>query len=239
MAEARRKDAEALRSRFTACDTGLTFARTLRDVAVRDVIIKNSVRSVAGAARDPRQDRDRTSDRSRDDAQGIELFALCEKKETTEDTPEKREARDKMFAEKFQPRPSAFFRIAQPGDDRTQVGIWPRPLALTLGEPAGIGPDLTIALWRRRRELDLPPFYIIAAAISWRSARSRLGAPSRSRHASRERRRDLRRGTTGGRSRRAGTACPAGPTLQARRPPSRRSISLACATCWPAMPTPS
>ena len=36
-----------------------------------------------------------------------------------------------------------------------------RPLALTLGEPAGIGPDLTLALWRRRVELDLPPFYLI------------------------------------------------------------------------------
>ena len=29
------------------------------------------------------------------------------------------------------------------------------PLALTLGEPAGIGPDLTIQLWRRRTELKL------------------------------------------------------------------------------------
>jgi 4-hydroxythreonine-4-phosphate dehydrogenase len=36
-----------------------------------------------------------------------------------------------------------------------------QPLALTLGEPAGIGPDLTLALWPRRVELDLPPFYII------------------------------------------------------------------------------
>ncbi len=36
-----------------------------------------------------------------------------------------------------------------------------RPLALTLGEPAGIGPDLTLALWQRRAELDLPAFYII------------------------------------------------------------------------------
>jgi 4-hydroxythreonine-4-phosphate dehydrogenase len=38
----------------------------------------------------------------------------------------------------------------------------PRSIALTLGEPAGIGPDLTIALWRRRFELDLPSFYVIA-----------------------------------------------------------------------------
>ena len=36
-----------------------------------------------------------------------------------------------------------------------------RPLALTLGEPAGVGPDLTLAIWRRRVELDLPPFYLI------------------------------------------------------------------------------
>jgi len=36
------------------------------------------------------------------------------------------------------------------------------PLALTLGEPAGIGPDLTIQLWHRRAELRLPAFYIIA-----------------------------------------------------------------------------
>ncbi len=34
-------------------------------------------------------------------------------------------------------------------------------LALTLGEPAGIGPDLALAIWRRRAELDLPPFYIV------------------------------------------------------------------------------
>lgn len=34
------------------------------------------------------------------------------------------------------------------------------PLALTLGEPAGIGPDLTIQIWKRRTEFALPPFYL-------------------------------------------------------------------------------
>jgi 4-hydroxythreonine-4-phosphate dehydrogenase len=38
----------------------------------------------------------------------------------------------------------------------------PRPLALTLGEPAGIGPDITFIAWLRRAELDLPPFYLLA-----------------------------------------------------------------------------
>ena len=36
-----------------------------------------------------------------------------------------------------------------------------RPLALTVGEPAGIGPDITFAAWRRRAELGLPPFYLL------------------------------------------------------------------------------
>jgi 4-hydroxythreonine-4-phosphate dehydrogenase len=35
------------------------------------------------------------------------------------------------------------------------------PLALTIGEPAGIGADLALLLWRRRAELDLPAFYLI------------------------------------------------------------------------------
>jgi 4-hydroxythreonine-4-phosphate dehydrogenase len=37
-----------------------------------------------------------------------------------------------------------------------------QPLALTLGEPAGIGPDLALAVWHRRAELDIPPFYVVA-----------------------------------------------------------------------------
>ena len=36
------------------------------------------------------------------------------------------------------------------------------PLALTFGEPAGIGPDITLACWRQRTKLALPPFYVLA-----------------------------------------------------------------------------
>ena len=36
-----------------------------------------------------------------------------------------------------------------------------RALALTIGEPAGIGPDIAIAAWLKRHELDLPAFYLI------------------------------------------------------------------------------
>jgi 4-hydroxythreonine-4-phosphate dehydrogenase len=36
-----------------------------------------------------------------------------------------------------------------------------KPLALTLGEPAGIGPDLALAAWLQRDALQLPPFYLL------------------------------------------------------------------------------
>src|ERR1700744_113158 len=35
------------------------------------------------------------------------------------------------------------------------------PLALTIGEPAGIGPDIAIEAWLRRDELKLPAFYLL------------------------------------------------------------------------------
>jgi 4-hydroxythreonine-4-phosphate dehydrogenase len=36
-----------------------------------------------------------------------------------------------------------------------------QPLALTIGEPAGIGPDIAIQAWLRRNELKLPAFYLL------------------------------------------------------------------------------
>jgi 4-hydroxythreonine-4-phosphate dehydrogenase len=36
-----------------------------------------------------------------------------------------------------------------------------KPLALSLGEPAGIGPDITIKAWLHRDELKLPAFYLL------------------------------------------------------------------------------
>jgi len=37
-----------------------------------------------------------------------------------------------------------------------------RALALTIGEPAGIGCDIALAAWSMRRERDVPAFYLIA-----------------------------------------------------------------------------
>ena len=40
----------------------------------------------------------------------LKLFALCERKETKEDTPEKRQAREKLFSEKFQVKAKQLLR---------------------------------------------------------------------------------------------------------------------------------
>jgi len=53
----------------------------------------------------------------------------------------------------------------------------PRPLALTIGEPAGIGPDITFAAWHQRAELGLAPFYLLADPTFIRT-RARQIAPN-------------------------------------------------------------
>lgn len=50
------------------------------------------------------------------------------------------------------------------------------PLALTIGEPSGIGPDITIAAWLKRNTDNLPPFYLIGDADLIRRRAALLGA---------------------------------------------------------------
>jgi 4-hydroxythreonine-4-phosphate dehydrogenase len=49
------------------------------------------------------------------------------------------------------------------------------PLALTMGDPAGIGPDITLALWSARHRLSLPPFLFIGDAAVLRARAGALG----------------------------------------------------------------
>ena len=49
------------------------------------------------------------------------------------------------------------------------------PLALTMGEPAGIGPELTLRAWAARDPAGLPPFFAIADPDHLRVFASKLG----------------------------------------------------------------
>jgi peptidyl-prolyl cis-trans isomerase SurA len=113
--EARKRDAEALRTRFQNCDTGLAFARALRDVAVREQIVKTS----ADLAPALRKILDDTSvgklTNPEVTAQGIEMFALCGKKENRLDAAAKREVRDEMVQEQFQAKSKRYLKILRSG----------------------------------------------------------------------------------------------------------------------------
>ena len=50
-----------------------------------------------------------------------------------------------------------------------------RPLALSLGDPAGIGPEVIAEAWARREEERLPPFFVAGSAEVLRAAAATRG----------------------------------------------------------------
>ena len=50
-----------------------------------------------------------------------------------------------------------------------------RPLALTLGDPSGIGPEIALAAWRQRGERGVPPFQLIGDPEFLEATAYRLG----------------------------------------------------------------
>ncbi|MGB9400451.1 MAG: SurA N-terminal domain-containing protein [Pseudolabrys sp.] len=99
---AKRSEAENLRSRFASCADGLAMARGLRDVAVRDPITRNSadlspqLRDLLGNIQVGRLTPPEVT------AQGLQMFAVCNKKESATDSPQKREMREQLFAKRFE-----------------------------------------------------------------------------------------------------------------------------------------
>jgi len=51
-----------------------------------------------------------------------------------------------------------------------------RPLAVSLGDPAGVGPELIAEAWARREAERLPPFLVAGGAAVLREAAARRGA---------------------------------------------------------------
>lgn len=59
--------------------------------------------------------------------------------------------------------------------------LFSRPLVLSQGDPSGIGPDITLTAWARRREAGLPPFLFIGdpAVLTVRASQLGLEIPLR------------------------------------------------------------
>ena len=113
--EARRREAEGLRQRFQGCENGLGFARALRDVVVRAPIRRNSadlspqLREILAKVEIGRLTPPETT------PGGIEVFAVCEKKETMADSPTKRKLRDEMFAKRFEKQADRYLKELRAG----------------------------------------------------------------------------------------------------------------------------
>lgn len=99
--DARKHEAEALRGRFSDCTSGIPFARALKEVAVRDPISKSSTdfseelrgildKTDLGHLTPPEQT-----------AEGVQMFAVCSKKESKDDAPGMQKMRDQIFERKF------------------------------------------------------------------------------------------------------------------------------------------
>jgi peptidyl-prolyl cis-trans isomerase SurA len=99
--EARKRDADALRARFTTCAEGIPFARALPEVAVRDPVNKSS----ADLQQELRDILDKTEvghlTPPEQTTEGVQMFAVCSKKESKSDSPGLKQMRDEMFDKKF------------------------------------------------------------------------------------------------------------------------------------------
>jgi peptidyl-prolyl cis-trans isomerase SurA len=100
--DSRIREAEGLRARFQSCDEGITFARALRDVAVRDPVRRTSA-DLPPALRDVLNNTPVGKlTKPEVTAQGVEVFALCDRTETTADTPQRRNTRQELFLSRFE-----------------------------------------------------------------------------------------------------------------------------------------
>jgi peptidyl-prolyl cis-trans isomerase SurA len=108
--EARKREADALRQRFQSCSTGLPFARALREVVVRAPIRRNSA-DLGPALREilAKVEVGKVTPPEVTEG-GIEVFAICEKKETNSDSPTKRKVREEIFQKRFQTQADRYLK---------------------------------------------------------------------------------------------------------------------------------
>jgi len=109
--EGRKREAESLRGRFQGCDDGLNFARALKDVAIREQVVRSSADLPAelrkllegvevGRLTPPEVTK-----------YGVEMYAICSKKESSSDnTPGKRQARESIMAQRYEQKSKQYLQ---------------------------------------------------------------------------------------------------------------------------------
>jgi peptidyl-prolyl cis-trans isomerase SurA len=109
--DGRKREAEALRGRFQGCEEGIAFARALKDVAVRDQVVRSSadipeeLRKVLDGVEVGKLTAPEVT------KVGIEMFAMCAKKESAADnTPGKRKARETIANQRYEERSKLYLQ---------------------------------------------------------------------------------------------------------------------------------
>jgi peptidyl-prolyl cis-trans isomerase SurA len=108
--ELRQKEAETLRSRVQSCDEANSLFKAMQNAAIREPVTKTSA-DLPVALRDLL---DKTPighlTPPETTKQGVEMVALCGRKPTTIDTPQKKAIRDKMFSDKFEAKSKTYLQ---------------------------------------------------------------------------------------------------------------------------------
>ena len=178
-------EAEALRRKFDGCETmgGLAKASgaNFEDMKfIKPGTIPEPTRSMLLSAKDGDMLPPSTT------KAGIEVYAVCGRRSASANDKQRSKSRKSCSTSNSTSWPSAICAIS--GRTRTsnfdeQCDIAPSlltspdpalPLAVTMGDPAGIGPDITLASWHERRRQDCPPFAVYGDACS-QHARAQLG----------------------------------------------------------------
>lgn len=107
---ARAKEAEALRSRFASCDSGIPYAKSLPGVAVREKLVRSSSQLNEGI----RDVLDKTpighTTGPSKSPNGIELIALCDRSTSRNDDDLRKEISERLLSAHFEQEADAKYR---------------------------------------------------------------------------------------------------------------------------------
>ena len=114
--EGRKREAESLRARFQGCDEGLNFARALKDVAIREQVVRSSA-DLPGELRKLLEGIEVGRLTPPEVTKfGVEMFAICSRKESASDnTPGKRRARESVMAQRFEEKSKHYLQELRRG----------------------------------------------------------------------------------------------------------------------------
>ncbi len=99
---ARAREAEALRTRFTSCEEGVQFAREYREVVIKDPVVRISTDLPERFQKLLEQTGDGRMTPPEPTAAGIEVVAVCDRKETIADVTSQRDVKERLLSGRVQ-----------------------------------------------------------------------------------------------------------------------------------------